>query len=225
MARRVVQLLIGLLLYGAGCALTVRAGLGVDPWTVFAEGVSIHTGIGIGWVTNIVGFLVLLLWIPLHQRPGVGTIANILLVGTSMQIVLWLLPPISGILPQIGVLLGGIVLVAVASGLYIGARFGPGPRDGLMTGLHARLGWPIWACRAVVEVTVLAIGWLLGGTVGIGTVLFALLIGPLVHIALPLLDTAPRARSVLAERRPIAAGGHPGVQGALRDLHRGEAPR
>jgi len=225
MARRVVQLLIGLLLYGAGCALTVRAGLGVDPWTVFAEGVSIHTGIGIGWVTNIVGFLVLLLWIPLRQRPGVGTIANILLVGTSMQIVLWLMPPMSGILPQIGVLLGGIVLVAVASGLYIGARFGPGPRDGLMTGLHARLGWPIWVCRAVVEVTVLAIGWLLGGTVGIGTVLFALLIGPLVHIALPLLDTAPRARSVLAERGPIAAGGHPGVEGALRDLHRGEAPR
>jgi uncharacterized membrane protein YczE len=225
MARRVLQLLIGLLLYGAGCALTVRAGLGVDPWTVFAEGVSIHTGIGIGWVTNIVGFLVLLLWIPLHQRPGVGTIANILLVGTSMQIVLWILPPISGILPQIGVLLGGIVLVAVASGLYIGARFGPGPRDGLMTGLHARLGWPIWVCRAVVEVTVLAIGWLLGGTVGIGTVLFALLIGPLVHIALPLLDTAARARSVLAERRPIAAGGHPGMESALRDLHRREAPR
>lgn len=192
MTRRVTQLLIGLLLYGAGCALTVRAGLGVDPWTVFAEGVSIHTGIGIGWVTNIVGFLVLLLWIPLRQRPGVGTIANILLVGTSMQLVLWLVPPISGIALQIGVLLGGILVVAVASGLYIGARFGPGPRDGLMTGLHARLGWPIWACRAGVEVTVLAIGWLLGGTVGVGTVLFAILIGPLVHVALPLLDTAPR---------------------------------
>lgn len=192
MARRVTQLLIGLLLYGAGCALTVRAGLGVDPWTVFAEGVSIHTGIGIGWVTNIVGFLVLLLWIPLRQRPGVGTIANILLVGTSMQLVLWLVPPISGIALQIGVLLGGILVVAVASGLYIGARFGPGPRDGLMTGLHARLGWPIWVCRAGVEVTVLAIGWLLGGTVGVGTVLFAILIGPLVHVALPLLDTAPR---------------------------------
>jgi len=219
MARRVLQLLVGLLLYGAGCALTVRAGLGVDPWTVFAEGVSIHTGIGVGWVTNIVGFLVLLLWIPLRQRPGVGTIANILLVGTSMQIVLWLMPPIVGILPQICVLLGGILLVAVASGLYIGARFGPGPRDGLMTGLHARLGWPIWVCRAVVEVTVLAVGWLLGGTVGIGTVLFAVLIGPLVHIALPLLDTAPRPRSVLAERRPIASGGHPGVQRALGDLH------
>jgi uncharacterized membrane protein YczE len=190
MARRVLQLLIGLVLYGAGCALTVEAGLGVDPWTVFAQGLSIHTGIGIGWVTNIVGFLVLLLWIPLRQRPGAGTIANILLVGTSMQVVLWVMPPVSGIALQIGVLLAGILLVALASGLYIGAHFGPGPRDGLMTGLHARLGWPIWVCRALVEVSVLAIGWLLGGTVGIGTVLFAVLIGPLVHVALPLLDTA-----------------------------------
>ena len=203
MARRVLQLLVGLLLYGAGCALTVEAGLGVDPWTVFAQGLSIHTGIGIGWVTNIVGFLVLLLWIPLRQRPGVGTIANILLVGTSMQVVLWVMPPVSGLALQIGVLLGGILLVALASGLYIGAHFGPGPRDGLMTGLHARLGWPIWVCRALVEISVLAIGWLLGGTVGIGTVLFAVLIGPLVHVALPMLDTARplRARSRVA---PVA---------------------
>lgn len=207
MARRIIQLLSGLLLYGAGCALTVEAGLGVDPWTVLAQGISVHTGIGIGWVTNILGFLVLLLWIPLRQRPGVGTIANILLVGTSMQVVLWIVPPISGVWAQIGVLLGGILLVAVASGLYIGARFGPGPRDGLMTGLHARLGWPIWGCRALVEVSVLAIGWLLGGTVGIGTVLFAVLIGPLVHAALPLLDTAraPKARMPAERARPTHA--------------------
>ena len=205
MVRRVLQLLIGLVLYGAGCALTVEAGLGVDPWTVFAQGLSIHTGIGIGWVTNIVGFLVLLLWIPLHQKPGIGTVANILLVGTSMQVVLWLLAPVTGLTLQIGVLLGGILLVAVASGLYIGARFGPGPRDGLMTGLHARLGWPIWVCRALVEVAVLALGWLLGGTVGIGTVLFAALIAPLVHIALPLLDTArPVSTQVRVEPTPRA---------------------
>ncbi|MET0735785.1 MAG: hypothetical protein ABWY55_09105 [Microbacterium sp.] len=190
MLRRIAQLVIGLVLYGAGCALTVEAGLGVDPWTVFAQGISIHTGIGIGWVTNIVGFLVLLLWIPLRQKPGVGTVANILLVGTTMQVVISVVPPVTGVLAQVGVLLGGIVLVAIASGLYIGAHFGPGPRDGLMTGMHARLGWPIWVCRALVEVTVLIAGWLLGGTVGIGTVLFAALIGPLVHIALPLLDTA-----------------------------------
>ncbi len=145
MPRRVIQLLVGLVLYGAGCALTIEAGLGVDPWTVFAQGLSMHTGIGIGWVTNIVGFLVLLLWIPLRQKPGIGTIANILLVGTSMQVVLWVIPPVHGLPAQIAVLLGGILLVALASGLYIGARFGPGPRDGLMTGMNARLGWPIWA--------------------------------------------------------------------------------
>jgi len=202
MARRVLQLLVGLVLYGAGCALTVEAGLGVDPWTVFAQGLSIHTGIGIGWITNIVGFLVLLLWIPLRQKPGIGTVANILLVGTSMQVVLWVVPPITGITAQIGLLTGGILLVALASGLYIGARFGPGPRDGLMTGLNARFGWPIWTCRALVEVSVLAIGWVLGGTVGIGTVLFAALIGPLVHIALPLLDTARPSR---AERTATVA--------------------
>ncbi|NLP85610.1 hypothetical protein HF576_17365 [Microbacterium sp. CFH 90308] len=195
MPRRVTQLLVGLFLYGAGCALTIEAGLGVDPWTVFAQGLSLHTGIGIGWITNILGFFVLLLWIPLRQKPGVGTIANILLVGTSMQATLWLVPPAAGLLSQIALLLGGILLVALASGLYIGARFGPGPRDGLMTGMNSRLGWPIWLCRALVELTVLLIGWLLGGTVGIGTVLFALLIGPLVHVALPLLDTRRSART------------------------------
>ncbi|GAB3602028.1 membrane protein YczE [Microbacterium aureliae] len=194
MPRRIVQLIVGLALYGAGCALTVRAGLGVDPWTVLAEGVALQTGVGIGWVTNLLGLLVLLLWIPLRQKPGAGTVANILVVGTVMQLVLDALPAVDGLWAQLGMLLGGIVAVAVASGLYIGARFGPGPRDGLMTGLHARFGWPVWACRAGVELTVLAIGWVLGGTVGIGTVLFALLIGPLVHMALPLLDTR-RTRS------------------------------
>jgi len=194
MIRRVLQLLIGLVLYGFGCALTIESGLGVDPWTVFAQGVSILTGIGIGWVTNLIGFLVLLLWIPLRQKPGIGTIANILLVGTSMQVALWILPPVSGPVVQFGVLFGGIVTVALASGLYIGAHFGPGPRDGLMTGLHGRLGWPVWLCRGLVEVAVLLVGWTLGGTVGIGTVLFAVLIGPLVHLALPLLDTRRPAR-------------------------------
>ena len=200
MPRRIAQLLVGLFLYGAGCALTVEAGLGVDPWTVFAQGLSVRTGIGIGWITNIVGFFVLLLWIPLRQKPGIGTIANILLVGTSMQIVLGIVPPVSGFAVQLATLLGGIVLVAVASGLYIGAHFGPGPRDGLMTGMNARLGWPIWLCRALVEVSVLLVGWLLGGTVGIGTVLFAGLIGPLVHVALPLLDTRKTRTRVAAQR-------------------------
>ena len=188
MPQRVVHLLVGLALYGAGCAIMVRAGIGLDPWTVFAQGVSLQTGIGIGWVTNIVGFLVLLLWIPLRQKPGVGTLANILLVGTSMQATLAVFPAIDGFALQVLVFLLGMMLVAVASGLYIGADFGPGPRDGLMTGLRARFGWPIWAARLVVEASVLLAGWLLGGSVGLGTILFALGIGPLVHRTLPLFD-------------------------------------
>lgn len=195
MTMRIVQLLAGLLLYGAGCALMVHAGIGLDPWTVFAQGLSVQTGIGIGWVTNIVGFFVLLLWIPLRQRPGTGTLANILLVGTSMQLTLEFLPDISGFGLQLLLFLAGIAVVAVASGLYIGARFGPGPRDGLMTGLNSRLGWPIWMARLIVELSVLAAGWALGGTVGLGTILFAVLIGPAVHVALPVFDRrARRAR-------------------------------
>lgn len=202
MLRRVLQLLIGLVLFGAGCAVMVRAGIGLDPWTVFAQGLSRRTGIGIGWITNIVGFLVLLLWIPLRQRPGIGTVANILLVGTSMQATLAIMPVAHGIALQILVFVAGMTLVAVASGLYIGADFGPGPRDGLMTGLNARFGWPIWAARLGVEASVLVAGWLLGGTVGLGTVIFAVGIGPLVHRALPLFDLRRAPRS---ERRRTAA--------------------
>lgn len=201
MPQRIVRLLVGLALYGAGCAMMVRAGIGIDPWTVFAQGVSLQTGIGIGWVTNIVGFLVLLLWIPLRQKPGVGTLANILLVGTSMQAMLAVFPAIDGFALQVLVFLLGMMLVAVASGLYIGADFGPGPRDGLMTGLRARFGWPIWAARLVVEASVLLAGWLLGGSVGLGTILFALGIGPLVHRTLPLFDLRRRRDA----RRTVSA--------------------
>jgi uncharacterized membrane protein YczE len=192
--RRILHLVIGLPLYGIGCALTVAAGLGVDPWTVLAEGLSLRTGLGVGWVTNLLGVLVLCAWIPLRQRPGVGTVANIALVGTSMQVTLDLLPPLHDGLTRVAALGVGIVTVAVASGLYIGARFGPGPRDGLMTGLHARLGAPLWACRLTVEGSVLAIGWTLGGTVGIGTIAFAVCIGPLVHVALPAFAVSSRPR-------------------------------
>ena len=196
MTRRVLQLVIGLVLYGVGDGLMITAGLGVDPWTVFAQGLDRHTDLGVGWITNIVGLLVLLLWIPLRQKPGVGTLLNVLLVGTAIQATVSVIPPVQGLLAQILVLIAGVVAVAIASGLYIGAHFGPGPRDGLMTGMHSRLGWPIWVARLTVEVSVLAIGWLLGGTVGIGTVVFALGIGPLVHVALPLLDTARVGRSL-----------------------------
>lgn len=204
MLLRFAQLLIGLALFGAGCALMVRAGIGLDPWNVFGEGLSKQTGIGIGWVTNAVGFLVLLLWIPLRQKPGLGTVANILLVGTAMQGTLALIPAIEGWWLQLAVFLIGVVIVAIASGLYIGANFGPGPRDGLMTGLNQRFGWPIWASRLGVEVTVLIAGWLLGGTVGLGTILFALLIGPLVHIALPVFDHRRRATARTRQPQPAA---------------------
>lgn len=207
MTLRLLQLLIGLILFGAGCAVMVQAGIGLDPWTVFAQGLSRQTGVGIGWVTNIVGFLVLLLWIPLRQRPGIGTIANILLVGTSMQLTLWIMPSVQGFLLQIAVFLAGTALVAVASGLYIGARFGPGPRDGLMTGMHERFGWPIWTARLTVEASVLLFGWLLGGTVGLGTVLFAVLIGPLVHLTLPWFDTRARSERARVNRRAAPVTG------------------
>jgi uncharacterized membrane protein YczE len=193
--RRIVQLLVGLALYGFGCGLMIEAEVGLDPWTVFAQGISLHTGIGVGWVTNLIGFGVLLLWIPLRQKPGVGTIANILLVGTSIQITVTLMPVLDELWVRVLVFAAGLVAVAVASGLYIGAHFGPGPRDGLMTGIRSRFGWPIWLARAVVEVVVLAAGWLLGGNVGIGTVAFALLIGPMVHVTLPLFDVHRGRRS------------------------------
>lgn len=194
MTRRLLRLLIGLPLYGAGCALTVAAGLGVDPWTVLAQGLAIHTGIGVGWMTNLIGFLVLLLWIPLRQRPGPGTLANILVVGTSMQAVLAIMPSPTALGMRLLALLGGILLVAVASGIYLGANLGAGPRDGLMTGIRDRWGLPVWAARGGMELSVLGAGWLLGGDVGVGTIAFALLIGPLVHAMLPLLGRRRRPR-------------------------------
>jgi uncharacterized membrane protein YczE len=188
-ARRITQLMVGLVLYGVGVAVVVVAGLGVDPWTVLAEGLALRTGIGLGWITNILGLAVLALWIPLHQRPGLGTVANIFVVGTALQFALPLIPTPQNPAESIAMLLGGVALVGIAGGLYIGARFGPGPRDGLMTGISARWGWPLWTARTVVEVTVLAIGWTLGGTVGVGTLVYALSIGPVSHAALRLFDT------------------------------------
>lgn len=184
MPRRLTQLLIGLVLYGVADALIIRASIGVDPWTVFAQGVSAHTGIGIGWLTNIIGFVVLLLWIPLRQRPGLGTVLNILIIGPSIELGLWLVPVTDALWIRIPLFAVGLFLLAIASGLYIGAALGPGPRDGLMTGIHTRFGWPIWAGRTAVEVSVVAVGWMLGGQVGAGTLAFALLVGPLVGVTL-----------------------------------------
>lgn len=191
MLRRIPQLLIGLVLYGIADAMMIRAALGVDPWTVFAQGLSHLTGIGIGWLTNIIGLCVLVLWIPLRQRPGMGTVLNILLIGPSIELGLWFIQTPPELWQRILLFAGGLLLLAVASGLYIGSHFGPGPRDGLMTGIHSRTGWPIWVGRTMVEVTVLAVGWLLGGDVGFGTVAFAVLIGPLCGFTLPWL-AAPK---------------------------------
>src|SRR5688572_26170431 len=183
--RRGVQLVGGLVAYGIAISLLVRAGIGVPPWDVFAQGITRQTGIPFGLVVSLVGALVLLLWIPLREKPGVGTVLNVLLIGPSAELGLWLVPQQTVPWQQGVVFAGGLALLAVATGLYIGARLGPGPRDGLMTGLHRRTGWPIWIVRTGIEVTVLAIGWLMGGNVGLGTLAFALLIGPLAGFFMP----------------------------------------
>ncbi|QNE36604.1 membrane protein YczE [Leifsonia shinshuensis] len=185
LTRRLAQLLVGLFLYGIAIALMVRAGIGVSPWDVLAQGVSYKTGIPFGLVTNLVGLVVLAFWIPLRQRPGLGTVLNVLLVGPSAQLGLWIIPQQTVLWAQVLVFAAGLLLLAIATGLYIGPKLGPGPRDGLMTGLHARTGRPIWAVRTAIEVTVLIIGWFLGGNVGIGTLAFALLVGPLCSLTLP----------------------------------------
>ncbi|WP_437178860.1 YczE/YyaS/YitT family protein [Kineococcus endophyticus] len=180
----------------------VLAHVGVGPWTVFATGLAERTGAGVGWLTNVIGIAVLLLWIPLRQRPGVGTVLNVLLVGTVIEATVDLLPAPEHLALRVPLFAAGLLLLAVASGVYIGAGLGPGPRDGLMTGLHARTGRPIWQCRGVVEVSVLGVGWLLGGDVGVGTVVFAFGIGPLVGVVLPRLDGSRAARPVVA---PVGA--------------------
>ena len=184
-ARRIPQLLGGLVLYGTSMAMQLRATLGLDPWDVFHQGLARHLPLSFGLVTAVTGAAVLLLWIPLRQRPGIGTIANVIVIAVSVDAALALIPEPSGLPVRTALLVGGIVLNGVASAAYIGARLGPGPRDGLMTGLAARTGWSIRLVRTGIELTVLVVGWLLGGTVGIGTVVYALAIGPLTQAFLP----------------------------------------
>lgn len=195
MTRRLIQLLLGLALYGLSIGLLVRANLGLDPWDVLNQGVSERTGLSFGMVVNVIGAAVLLLWVPLRQRPGIGTISNIFLIGAFADVSLWLIPPAQTLPTGAVLLLLGVVLNGVATGAYIGAGLGPGPRDGLMTGLVRRTGGSVRVIRTSIEVTVLAIGWLLGGTVGFGTLVYALSIGPIVHRMLPIFaipETLPR---------------------------------
>lgn len=185
-ARRLPQLLAGLALYGTSMAMQVRATLGLNPWDVLHEGLAGRTPLSFGLVTALTGVVVLLLWVPLRQRPGLGTVANVLVIAVSVDVALALLPAPGALPARIGLMVAGIVLNGVATAAYVGARLGPGPRDGLMTGLAARTGRSVRVVRTAIEVVVLAAGWLLGGTVGVGTVLYALAIGPLTQAFLPL---------------------------------------
>ena len=193
--RRLLQLYAGLVLYGFSMALLVRAELGVMPWDVLHQGITRSVGGSLGGVSIVVGALVLLLWIPLRQRPGVGTLSNVVMIGVSVDASLALLPDVGDNLVVRSLLvLGGVVLNAVATAAYIGVRLGPGPRDGLMTGLVARTGWSVRLVRTGIEVAVVATGWLLGGTLGIATAVYALAIGPLVQPLLGVFTVAPGTR-------------------------------
>ena len=183
--RRLVQLFAGLTLYGWSMAMLVRSELGLDPWDVFHDGVSRWIGLSFGTVVILVGLAVLALWIPLRQWPGLGTVANAVVIGLVTDLGLAVLSTPDSLLARGGLLVGGVVLNGLAGGMYIGSQFGAGPRDGLMTGLVRRTGRSIRLVRTSLEVTVLALGWLLGGVVGVGTVLYALAIGPLVQLFLP----------------------------------------
>lgn len=214
--RRLAQLGIGLFGFGASLALMVRARLGLGPWDVFHQGLARRYGIGLGVVVVVVSALVLLLWIPLRQRPGLGTVANVFVVGLSVSASLAFLPSPATVAGRALFLGSGIVANGIATGLYIGAGLGPGPRDGLMTGLAAR-GIPIALARALIELSVLGVGWVLGGTVGIGTLLYALAIGPLAHFFLPRLSLASQAPAVRRARvrtpKEISLTGHDGGTG------------
>lgn len=193
MTRRLVQLFVGLWLYGATMAMLVRSGLGLDPWDVFHEGLALHVPLTFGQVVIAVGAAVLLLWIPLRQRPGFGTIANVIVIGLAADATLAVLPDAEHLAVAVLLLVGGIVGNGVAGAMYVGAGLGPGPRDGLWTGIVARTGASVRLVRTALEVTVVVAGFALGGTVGLGTVLYALMIGPIVQFFLPWFEIRPRA--------------------------------
>ena len=207
LGRRLFQLYVGLALYGASSALLVAAGLGLEPWGVLHQGLAELTGMTIGVVSIVVGAAVLLLWIPLRQRPGLGTVSNVFVVGLAMDGTLALVPDVHSLAVRIPMLAAGIVLNGVATGLYIAASFGPGPRDGLMTGLHRRTGRSIRLMRTAIEVTVVATGFALGGTVGVGTLLYALSIGPLAQFFLRVFaaPSAPGRSTIVATGQPEGA--------------------
>ena len=209
--RRLAQLMLGLLLYGASMGMMIEATLGLDPWDVLHAGLAEQTGWSFGTIVIVVGFAVLLLWIPLRQMPGLGTVANAVVIGVATDATLALVVPPDALAARLAMLLGGVVVNGFAGALYIGSQLGPGPRDGLMTGLVRRTGLSVRLVRTSLEVLVLAVGWLLGGPVGLGTVVYALAIGPLVHSMLPwcTVDLGPEYAPAAAVdpdvERPIAS--------------------
>ena len=192
MLRRLLQLYVGLSLYGLSTAMFVRADLGADPWNVFHLGVAKVLAMDIGTVMIFTGALVLLVWIPLRQRPGLGTISNVIVIGLAADAALAVIPAIDSLMARSLLLASAVIVNALATGMYIGAGFGAGPRDGLMTGINARTGWSVRSVRTAIEITVLLIGCVLGGTFGVGTILYALSIGPLIQICLPWFRQKPR---------------------------------
>jgi len=218
-AVRGTALLAGLLGYGTSMAMMVRAGLGLDPWDVFHQGLALRTGMTIGLASAVVGVAVLLAWIPLRNRPGIGTVANVVVIAVTVDVALWLIPAPASMTLRVSMMLAAVVLNAFSTVLYIGAGLGPGPRDGLMTGLVVRSGRSVRLVRTAIEATVLSVGWLLGGTVGIGTVVYAFGIGPLVQLFVRLIparvlavsgwarvDSAQRWADDGAGERPTHAG-------------------
>lgn len=205
---RLPGLLAGLVVFGFGIALMAEARLGLGPWESFHEGIGRLTGQPLGTVSILLGLPILALWWPLGERPGIGTLLNVVIIGSATNAGLAVLPAVSGTAAQVAVMLLGVGVIAVGSGLYLAADLGPGPRDGLMTGLHRRFGWSIRRARTAVELTVLLLGFTLGGTIGLGTVVFAFAIGPLVQVALSVFDREGR----VARRRRAALEG-PGTVG------------
>lgn len=204
LVRRLPQLIFGLMLYGWSMSLMIEAGLGLDPWDVFHQGLTHYLPMTFGQITILVGAAVLVLWIPLKQWPGIGTILNVLLIGIAVDQGLALLHQPDSLVLRAVMLVSGVVLNGLAGALYIGAHLGPGPRDGLFLGLVRRTGYSIRLMRTSVEVTVLVIGWLLGGTIGVGTVLYALAIGPLVQLFLPLVQAPVPAATPAPDPEPVS---------------------
>ncbi len=201
---RLPALIVGLVLFGVGIGLMVQSGLGLGPWEALHQGIAGRTGIPIGTVSVLLGIPILALWWPLGERPGLGTILNVMIIGTSTNLAIALLPAAQVVTGQAAMMVGGVGVIGFGSGLYLSADLGPGPRDGLMTGVHHRFGWSIRRARTAIELTVLAIGWVLGGTIGLGTIVFALGIGPTVQFWLRIVDREGRAGR---RRAPLVAEG------------------